>query len=306
MRALFCNTSEPRCGVHVYGSNLYDILKDSQTIHWDYYGGCCLPPMSTLRRFDLILYNWSSLIGGWMQAAPMKGLGKQVFIFHDGPVSDGFDAILFSDPTMTQNGKWHSIGRPIPQVKNPLCQPQFQSASQHWKRPIVGVYGFIGAWADQVVSRAVKEFEYATIALSLPFSTFCDPDGIQARAMASRCREMTSGTGVDLQISHDFMDGDQLVAWLARNDLNCFVRPVDMNWRGVSSAPDYALAARRPIAVNKCNAFRHLHGLSPSICVEDTSLSEILITGLSPLVPLYSKWHPDEIRKQVETVLLNL
>lgn len=290
--------------MHVYGSNLYDILKDSETIHWDYYAGVSAPPFSTLRRFGLILYNWSSLIGGWMGSAPMKGLGKQVFIYHDGPVSDGFDAILFSDPTMDSHDIWHSIGRPIPHITRPdLLKVQ---PSPYKYAPIIGVHGFMGGWSTHVVNRVLSEFEYATIRLQLPFSPFVDPSGDVAMSTAAQCRDLIQGRSVELEVSHDFLSPDWLIQWLAQNDINCYIRDPNMPWRGVSSAPDYALAVRRPIAVNRSSAFRHLHGCDPSICVEDRSLSEILITGLSPLVPLYSKWHPDEIRKQVEDILVKL
>lgn len=303
MRALFCNTSEPRCGVFQYGWNLYDILKDSEATHWEYYGGVSAPPMSTLRRFDVILYNWSSLIGGWMAAAPIQHMGKQVFCYHDGPVADGFDATLFSDPTMPSHDHWHSIGRPLPQIDRPHL---YQKPNQYKYSPIIGVHGFMGAWATHVVKQALAEFEFCTIRLQLPFSPFVDPYGAVAKSTAQQCRDMAQGRYVELEVSHDFLSPNQLIQWLVQNDINCYLRDVNMPWRGVSSAPDYAMAVRRPIAVNRSSAFRHLHGLFPSICVEDRSLSEILITGLSPLVPLYAAWRPEQIRKQVEDVLVKL
>jgi hypothetical protein len=98
----------------------------------------------------------------------------------------------------------------------------------------------------------------------------------------------------------------QLLEWLRENDLNCYLRDPAWNWRGVASAPDCALAVRRPLAVNKCNAFRHLHGLTPSICVEDQSLSQIIGNGLSPLVPLYKQFAPEIVQRQVEDVLASV
>lgn len=300
MRVLFCNTHERACGVNQYGSNLYAVLCDSERIHWDYYGGASAPPMGTLKRFDVIVYNWQGLIGGWMSAAPIQHMGKQVLVYHDLDIlSHQWDAILFSDPTMQAHDNWHPIGRPIPHYV-PIINPIMN------RGPTVGVHGFCGAWANQVVQRVIQEFEYGLVRLHLPYSRFCDPNGDQARSMAETCRGMTSGTGINLEVSHDFLPQRELLDWLARNDVNAYMRNVGVPWRGVSSALDVALAARKPIAIDKCSGFRHLFGASPSICVEDSSFTEIICNGLSPLVPFYKAWSPENIRSQVEAVLYSV
>jgi len=295
MNAIFVNGSYgvEQCGVHQYGTALFSILKDSEKINWNY-----IEPKSfdQLKSFytpgDLILYNWQSGQGGFLIDAPFDGLGKQALVFHDCIVNERFDAILFSDPTMTSHGKWHSIGRPIP-TYNPKVNVVF---SDDFPKPIIGVHGFMGAWADQVVHRVMKEFEVATIRLSLPYAAYGDSHGISARMLSERCKSMVSNSGIVLTISHDFLPKNELIEWLHSNDLNCYIRPADMQWRGVSSAPDSAIAARKPIAINKCNAFTHLHKLNPSICVEDNYLGYIIGYGMSPFVPLFSEWSPERIR----------
>lgn len=313
MKALFVNgSSEPQCGVNQFGKNLYAILKDSQNIEWHYHEASthCELTCAVLDASDAIVYNWQSGQGGILSEAPFSNFNHpQYLIYHDNDINENaWDGIFFSDPTMTERGNWHVLGRPIPKIENLLCLPNLQTASHHWTRPVIGVHGFIGAWADQVVYRVMQEFEYATVAMSLPFARYGDADGSQARAMAERCRNMTvNNPGITLQIGHSFMEKDELIAWLARNDLNVYIRPPSMNWRGVSSAPDFAIAAKRPIAINKCSAFRHLHGLAPSICVEDNSLMEIIGNGLSPFVPFVAKWcDEDVIREQVERVLMSV
>jgi len=307
MNCLFVNGyGEQACGVVAYGKSLYDNLKDSTNIRWNY----CEPPtpgalraMSTMPTPDVTVFNYQSGQGGFLADAPFPFLKKQVLVFHDCQVDEArWDAILFSDPTMNPRGKWHKIGRPIPQYKPKGLHP----INPELPRPIVGVHGFIGAWADQVVHRVMQEFETATVTLSLPFAKYSDSTGAAAMAMADRCRNMVAGSGIRLFVSHDFKPQWELVEWLHSNDLNCYIRPPEMNWRGVSSAPDCALAARRPLAINKCSSFRHLHHLSPSICVEDFSLMEIIGNGLSPLVKLYSDWSPENIRQDVEKVLFGL
>lgn len=231
-----------------------------------------------------------------MAGAPFPVPAKQCALFHDGAISEQFDAILFSDPTMPSSGKWHSIGRPIPTY--PLGHHNSATVT-------IGVHGFLGAQAHHVVAAAIREFSYATVRLSLPYSTFCDPSGHAARSYAQACRNMASNTGITIEVTHDFMPPDLLVWWLSENTVNCYFRDL-APWRGISSAPDSALAARRPLAVNKCSAFRHLHNCTPSICVEDSSLKDIIANGLKPLEPLYEQWSAENVRRQVEDVLLNL
>lgn len=300
MNCLLVNYPESACGVSQYGRNLWENLRDSTQIHWKY---CEPSTVGELHAYampspDAILYNWQSGQGGFLTESPFSWIkGRQFLCYHDNDINESVWAgIFFSDPGMTPHGNWHPIGRPLPKFESP--SPKFHEV------PIIGCHGFIGAWADQVVSRVIGEIEFATIRLNLPFAKYGDSTGAQARTMAEHCRNMVLGKpDIKLEISHDFLPMDKLLAWLSENDLNCYIRPANMNWRGVSSAPDAAIAVKRPIAINRCNAFRHLHFCTPSICVEDNSLLEIIGNGLSPTTRLRVEWSPENIRQQIESVL---
>lgn len=306
MKALFVNgSSEEACGVNQLGKNLYAILKDSKNIQWEY----CAPDnigqlraAAILPKPDAVLYNYQQGQNTFLNDSPFPWLGKQYCCYHDLSINeDRFDGILFSDPTMTPQGKWHVIGRPLPRYHR---RPNTASSSPI---PVIGSHGFLGAWSDQLVHKVTQEFEHAIIRLNLPFAKYGDANGSQATAMAERCRNMlVNKPGISLQISHDFLPMDRLLDWLRENDINCYLRP-PAPWRGVSSAPDAAISVGKPVCVNKCQAFRHLHNLTPSICIEDRSLTDIMLDGLSPLVPFVAKWcDEDVIREQVERVLMNL
>lgn len=302
MNCLLVNYPEPACGVAQFGRNLWAILKDSSSVRWSYADPQTvgeLRSVTSMPEPDVILYNWQGGQHGFLVDAPFPWLSaKQFLVYHDLDINESkWDGILFSDPTLTPRKNWHSIGRPLPQFsKRPNT-----AAGGHF--PIIGCNGFIGAFADQVVHKVVQEFEYAKIRLSLPFAKYGDANGSQALAMAERCRSMVvNNPGIKLEISHEFMPLEQLLHWLNQNDINCYIRP-PAPWRGVSSAPDAAIACGKPLAVNRCQAFRHLHNLSPSICVEDSSLLEIMANGVSPLAKLYADWSPENIRKQVEDAI---
>lgn len=298
MKVLFVNTQESRCGVHQYGESLLSVMANE--LH-DFTITRVAPSSSQefLSCYDSIkpdvtLYNWQSGIGGWMSEAPFKNAGRQVLIYHDLEARfDDFDAIIFSDPTMNQSGNWHPIGRPLRRLS------PFRDRSPGIPR--VGVNGFIGAWARNVVSQLASEFERCLIRLHLPYAYYGDRDGVMARSSAEACRSMLPA-GFEVEVSHEFMAWDDLQLWLSENDINCYFR--DMTpWRGVSSSIDAAMCARRPISVNRCQAFRHMHDCSPSICVEDRTIREIISTGMSPLVKKYDQFSGGNVAGQVRKVL---
>lgn len=286
----------------MFGKNLYAILRDSVNIHWHYHEASTVEGLQAVVAMhgpDAVIYNWQSGQGGILSEAPFAFLNRpQYLIYHDNDINENaWSGILFSDPTMTERGKWRKIGRPLPTYSGPTISSDGL---------VIGVNGFIGAFADQVVHKALQEVEYGTVRLLLPYATYGDADGSQARTMANRCRNMVNNSGITLEISHEFLPQPKLLEWLTGNTINVYIRPTNMNWRGVSSAPDSAIAVKRPIAVNKCNAFRHLFDCTPSICVEDNSLMEIIGNGLSPTLPLRNKWSPENVRADVERVLMSV
>lgn len=297
MRILFVNSAEPRCGVAQYGANLCEAIASVHPVHYASYNSEIEFRHGLVAvRPDVVIYNWQAGIGGWMQGAPFRLSNvKQVFVYHDLEARfNDFDAILFSDPTMKPHDNWHPIGRPLrPGVNYP--QPPDDL-------PIIGLNGFIGAWGLNVIQQAAREYGNCLIRMHLPYAAFGDMDGNLASGMASQC-VAAMPKGFKWQINHEFLPWDDLVKWLAGNHINCYLRDVGMNWRGVSSATDAALCARRPIAINGCNAFRHLHDCSPSIKVEDSSIREIICNGLSPLNAKYAAYAPEVVGNQVMKVL---
>lgn len=295
----FINSVNPICGVHQYGRCLHAMLSPSTEFEFRY---CQFHTKEELFEAvrnsnpQCIIYNWQSGIGDWMSEAPFKSLGpKQILVFHDLKVNDGFDRIIFSDPTAQNNGIWRHIGRPIP-IWTPTKKPNNPI-------PVIGLHGFMGAWAWGVLKVITKDFEEAIVRVHMPYAAYGDGDGAIANGMAGAIHNAIKGTGIKVQIQHEFMPSlNDLLGWLSQNDINCYVRDYGP-WRGVSSALDAALAVNRPIAINKCEAFRHIYTRCPFICVEDHSLQEIYTMGLKPLKQFKEEWSPERVRASVENVI---
>jgi hypothetical protein len=70
------------------------------------------------------------------------------------------------------------------------------------------------------------------------------------------------------------MSEDEPIGFLAESSINAIAYNRE-GAEGISSCVDYALAARRPIAVNASPMFRHMHAVNPSIRLDERSLAEI-------------------------------
>jgi len=44
------------------------------------------------------------------------------------------------------------------------------------------------------------------------------------------------------------------------------------------------------MAITKCGMFRHVYSATPSICIENSSLTRIIENGVTPLEPFYEEW----------------
>jgi len=301
---LFCNTTAPQCGVYQYGMHLATGLTASSKFNVVYFepkdeGQMC----EILRQHNAcaVFYNWHPDQGGWMRGAPFKGLNaKQFLIYHDWDAqAEKWDAVLISDPTMSDHDKWYSIPRPLP-----VWTPTPAAPINH-ECPTLGVHGFGGASADWLVTRAMDEYDNAVVRLHLPWAHYGDNAGVEARKMADLCRQhVRKKPSIELQISHHWMSVPRLLAWLSLNDMNVYLRDPAPEWPGVSSALDSALAVRRPLAVNKCKGFRHVHGCTPSICLEHRSLKAILATNTEPLTGLYAVHSRESLVRRVEQILV--
>ena len=72
---------------------------------------------------------------------------------------------------------------------------------------------------------------------------------------------------------------------------------------GISSTIEKAIAVRRPVAITRCGMFRHVLGTSPSICIDDHTLPEILEAGIAPLVPYCNEWSEDAFILDYERIV---
>ena len=273
-RVLFLNPKQERCGVHQYGLRFFSVMQLSNELECTYQACPDNIEIGSLYHYDVVIYNLHPGIPNAMHNAPFPCSIKQIAIYHDGAMDKPFDRWVLSDSSAPGYGNLVTIGRPLPQWD--ICDREPNDP------PIIGLSGLVGAWATDMVKLVTAQLPEAIIRLHLAPSDHCDPSGGLARAVGKQCQLL--GIPRSIQVEYDFKTQDQLMAWLAANDLNCYIRSTGSGPMGVSSALDMALACGRPLAVNNNPMFRHLTRVNPELLVENTSLRVLLKNGNDWLV----------------------
>lgn len=287
---LFLNHRQKQCGVYQYGYRSAKILKKSQKYNFIY---CEIENefelLQSIEAFnpDAIIYNYVSATMGWLNKDILHKF-KNIYhygIYHEGTedLNGGFDKYIVTDSTFMDSGNRFSIPRPLfegYEKTNPI--PSI---------PTIGSFGFgfNNKGFEKLVKLVNKEFDEAIIRLHIPFAFYGDADGAVSKSIASACESYVTKPNIKLVITHDFLSDEKVLEFLSGNSINAFLYD-EMIGRGLSSVIDYALSVRRPIAITRSYMFRHISNARPSICIDNTSLREIMNRNGDELRS-YSDWH---------------
>jgi len=273
-KILFVSHTKKQCGVHEYGLSIAEAIKKS-TQYQLVYVECSSPKelIATVAEVNpsAIIYNYYPSTMSWLEKSltarfPIPQLG----IMHEctQAAADAADTSLFDyhiapDPTLAPvNPIVFSTGRVIPSYEN------------RWPAPAITTVGSMGFATqnkgfERLIIAVQEEFDEAIIRLHIPAGDFADTS---VADLVARCRGLIRKDGIQLVTSHEFLEKQQLLDFLAQNTLNCFFYD-KCEGRGISSAIENALAVRKPLAITRSNMFRHvLSGncavAEPPICIE--------------------------------------
>lgn len=306
MNILFLNHHKSQCGVYEFGRNIGKALEGAT--HDFLYRECGsadeLKVILQSEAPDLVIYNYNPATMWWLNSEFTSSVGvPQIGIIHEVTqiVADHADNSLFNfhiahDPTLLlKNPLVFKAGRLIPHYENHFEPPT---------TPTIGSFGFAGKKGHKrIVEMVNSEFDEAIVRFNIPFATFGDADGTMAKAIADECRQMITKAGIELIITHDFLEEQELLDFLAQNTVNLFLYEHMDEQRGISATPDLALAVNRPIGITRQSMFRHIVGLRPSICVEDSSIKEIIDNGMRPFDAVFDEWSEEVICWDYERIV---
>lgn len=294
-KALYFNHTQQNCGVHEYGKLLAEKLAASPEFDLTYLE--VSSPQEFLDRVNqndgasVSFVNYHPETMSWLTKKLVQSVDQPVIgimhefgyvnAFYEG--SQIFDFRALIDPSVR------------PRVSNVTAHPRVVVGCRPSTKPrqaiTVGSFGFgtPSKCFDHVVALVKREFDEATIRFNIPPGFFCDPVGSEARKIADTCREMVAGTGISLEVIHEFLPPQQLVDFLAENTINLFVYTDDRG-RGISSAVDFAVASGRPFGVSDGTMFRHLRHICPEVFISRHGIRGILEYGDEPVRRLQALW----------------
>ena len=207
-----------------------------------------------------------------------------------------FDFYIAPDPTLLlRNPLVYKTGRLIPSYQNNFPVPS---------KPVIGSFGFgtPKKGFEKIVQLVQQEFDEAVIRFNIPAADFGDKNGVNARAIAAKCKALIIKPGIQLIVTHDYMDNKAMLDFLAKNSINVFLYE-DKSGRGLSSTVDNAMAVQRPVAVSDGVMFRHVFDVEPSVCITKNNLKTIIQNGFAPLQKHYNEWNAENLLWEYERIL---
>jgi len=304
---LIVSHAKKRCGINQYGLNVYEALAASKR-YAIAYAECGserdLAKAMTDFNPSVVLYNFYPATMPWLNPGITRKFAvTQLGVMHEVTQQEAdradrqfFEYHICPDPTLVENNP--SV------IKIPRIIPRYDNRQPLPERVRIGSFGFgiHDKGFRRLIEKVQEEYDEADIHILMPFNDVVDSEGRRfALKTAEQCRQAVHKPGVRLTISHDFVSKTELLDFLAGNTLNAFFYDVHKD-RGISSTIEHALAVQRPMAITRCGMFRHVSSAVPSICIEDSSLKQIIANGTRPLEPFYRAWTAENFVSALEGV----
>jgi hypothetical protein len=307
---LFVSHSSKKCGIHEFGLNFKEALKNSQVYHVCYTECANSDELFTSIQQtnpSVIIYNYYPTTMPWMtREVKERYLVPQLGFIHEfdqSNITDNikesfFDSNICPDPSLQveSSGKCFVTGRLLAKYQNYTNLPSVVTVGSFG-------FGFPDKGFERLVETVQDEFDEAVININMPFNDIVDPNGTNfALATADTCRKILKKPGIKLNITHDYLSKGEILDFLARNTINVFLYNSDKS-QGISSVLDYAISAQRPIAISSAKMFRHVGSIYDQISVEKNTLTSIIDRGLVPLIPFLNDWNESKTILTFERII---
>lgn len=329
-KILFVSHKKTQCGVYEFGKNISDVLLSSKK--FDFVRAECASFAELKKEIELnnpeaIIYNYMPALFPWLTTKIVPRFHRnniisinipQIGIIHEvtQSVSDAatnyrnkfffgnynklinslFDYYIAPDPTLLlKNPIVYKTGRLVKPYQNSFPVPL---------KPVIGSFGFATAKKgfEKIVELVQHDFDEAVIRLNIPVADFGDKNGLNAKTVEDNCNRILTKPGIELKITHDFLDTKGVLDFLAQNTINVFLYE-DTSARGISSVTDNALSVYRPIAISDSIMFRHMLNAKPSICVNENDLKTIIKNGFSPIQKYHDEWCAENLVWDYERII---
>lgn len=294
---IFINHTIQNCGVYQYGKRLAKILLQSTKYNFVYYEIDSVEQYQAIceKSPEVIIYNYHPATLPWLTDLTMQKRVPNVGIFHESSINVKFDYIIDIDPSAINTKTLVSIPRPLISRTIPkLSLPEIVTIGSFG-------FGFHNKGWDKIVKLVNEQYDRAIIKFNIPFAHFAGGDALMmANQIKNLCMINNVKPGIELIITHKFMDDEELLLFLASNTINIFMYD-SMPGRGCSSVIDYALSVDRPIGISDSDMFRHIY--SDEICLYKRSIADIIENGNKYLDRFRLMWSDDHLIHIIEDFL---
>lgn len=295
-RVLLINPPDAQCGVHQYFVSVQSILRSSQK-HQYVLANMDGDIMPVKHGYDVLVYNYHEKLCPWLcnewiraREVPCLAIGG-----HDCyPDFSELKLILNCDSASEPTKRNIPLPRPVRNFA-PLPNPE---------RITIGSCGFaFGSKNFQHVATVVAQsYDDALIRLHMPQH----PHGEPVDAIVGSIRQQLwnlNKPNIDVEISTDFLSDEELISFLSSNTANVFLYPPFTNEkRGLSSAIDKALSARKPIAISDSTMYRHIN-TEDKFLLSKFSLAEIISFGVEHIKPFWATHSEEKLIKVFDSAV---
>ena len=307
-KILFVNSDKESDGLTDYGRRFNHVIQQSVKHKIKYVELSHAENIEIVASYfkpDVIVYNYHKMTFPSLSPITNKWIGKwkQVLIYHEFGNDCYSDAIIHVDSTQQDD-----VSKQFFSVPRPLYDTNFEFKKN--AIPHFGSYGFGGHHKnfDLAVSLIVEQFEEAVINFNIPRCHF-DYDINIRKSIIENCKHIVnnSGKNIKINISENFLNYDNLIKFLNKNDCIIFMHADrDVSDLTLSASTDYALMAKKPIAISKSNMFRHFENVDPSVYAVDRPLIDIINSGIEPLQTMYEAHGTKAFLEKFEWIIDNL
>lgn len=312
MKILFLNHKKQQCGVYQYGLRLYDIIKNSVDIEYIYKEIDCYNEYNAIdaNTFNGIIYNYHQSTMPWLNKNNIFK-NKSICIPHESR-ADFFDIVCDPNPDIIETHNKYAIPRPLFENINEIIKNVVYGSTDNQKFiesyandniPIFGSFGFANKGFDKIVKIINDNYDEAIIKFIIPIADF-DPNSHNTNNdVNNACSLANKKKKIKLLISHNFFSNEEILKFLKLNTLNIFLYDY-MDGRGISSAVDYALSVRKPLAISDSYMFRHIY--SDKICLYKTTIKNCIDNSIDYCDQYLTKYCNLNLINKFKFILTNM
>ena len=305
IKGLFINNIKAQDSIYESGIMVFNCLKLATSYQLDY-----IEVDSSKRTiplgYDFYFFNYHPGTMPWLDTSKLKKIPALLITM--------VLEVLPNDPfVLCPDRHFHAycVLDPTVKLKNPRVFPFPRPLDhagevtpyQEKEVPVIGTFGFAtkGKGFQHVVEAVNKEFDRAVVRINIPYGNFVPDSDKYSKFLETVCKERAK-PGIEVVVTHDYMNKAELINWCSQNTLNCFL--YDRKMPGLAATTDQAIVSGRPLAVSDNETFRHILAYLPAY--PQWTLKESIERSPAIVQQMQHDWSQEHFMKKFQQLLTEL